>query len=110
MCRHDAGDGIVDVVALLGRFLPRLGPFGSPSGLFSFCPKTRVFSGFPQLGTAAVGSCLPHGLRLPASAAATVPRPTRASMSKSLLLRCNIMTPITCRDDREARGPIGLFG
>src|SRR6185503_16614704 len=48
---HDASDG---VVALLGRFLPRLGPFGSPSGPFSFVPARQAsLTGHSSIGAAA---------------------------------------------------------
>jgi hypothetical protein len=40
----EAGDCIAGFVALLGRFLPRLGPFGSPSGPFSFHTVKQAFS------------------------------------------------------------------
>jgi hypothetical protein len=33
---HEAGDFVAGFVALLGRFLPRLGPHGSPRGPFYF--------------------------------------------------------------------------
>src|SRR5262245_59775958 len=32
----EAGDVVAGFAALLGRFLPRLGPFGRPGGPFSF--------------------------------------------------------------------------
>ena len=39
----EAGDCIAGFAALLGRFLPRLGPFGSPSGPFSFHNRKQSF-------------------------------------------------------------------
>ena len=65
----EAGDFVAGLAALLGRFLPRLGPHGPPRGPFYFLTGTRVrlrqqaCSGAVQKRThAAVGS-IRHGAR-----------------------------------------------
>jgi hypothetical protein len=95
--RCEAGDPVARFAALLGRFLPRLGPHGSPRGPFYFAMR-RANEGHARMRRLRRGRCNP-----------------KASLSQPsvwyLLLQCNIgdasaptHAPILRRRGARARG------
>jgi hypothetical protein len=76
----EAGDFVAGLVALLGRFLPRLGPHGPPRGPFYFLAGARV-----RPKARGPAQRLRRDATMPSS-----PASTRRSIAALSVLRCNI--------------------